>query len=108
MVNIALIGDYDAGITAHQAIPEALRLAAQERAVAVNFEWVPTAQITTRQRIAEFDGLWCIPGSPYRSMEGALLAIQFARESRRPFLGTCGGFQHAVIEYARHVLGWTG
>ena len=39
-------------------------------------------------------------------MEGALLAIRFARESRRPFLGTCGGLQHAVIEYARNVLGW--
>ena len=32
-------------------------------------------------------------------------AIRFARESGRPFLGTCGGFQHAVIEYARNVLG---
>jgi CTP synthase (UTP-ammonia lyase) len=39
-------------------------------------------------------------------MAGALLAIRFARESGRPFLGTCGGFQHAVIEHARHVLGW--
>ncbi|MNQ95914.1 CTP synthase [compost metagenome] len=40
-------------------------------------------------------------------MDGALLAIRFAREQRRPFLGTCGGFQHAVLEYARNVLGWS-
>jgi CTP synthase (UTP-ammonia lyase) len=40
-------------------------------------------------------------------MDGALRAIRFAREAQRPFLGTCGGFQHAVIEYARDVLGWT-
>jgi CTP synthase (UTP-ammonia lyase) len=40
-------------------------------------------------------------------MGGALRAIQFARTSNRPFLGTCGGFQHAVVEYARSVLGWT-
>jgi CTP synthase (UTP-ammonia lyase) len=106
MVHIGLIGDYDAGITAHQAIPEALRLAAEERGSAVEFEWVPTDQIGTVQRISQFDGLWCVPGSPYRNVDGALRAIQFARESRRPFLGTCGGFQHAVIEYARDVLGW--
>ncbi len=39
-------------------------------------------------------------------MDGALLAIRYAREQKRPFLGTCGGFQHAIIEYARNVLGW--
>jgi CTP synthase (UTP-ammonia lyase) len=39
-------------------------------------------------------------------MEGALQAIRFARETNRPFLGTCGGFQHGVIEFARNVLGW--
>ena len=39
-------------------------------------------------------------------MEGALLAIKFARENGRPFLGTCGGFQHAIVEYARNVVGW--
>jgi CTP synthase (UTP-ammonia lyase) len=39
-------------------------------------------------------------------MDGALLAIRHARERAVPFLGTCGGFQHAVIEYARNVLGW--
>ena len=39
-------------------------------------------------------------------MDGALRAIRFARETPRPFLGTCGGFQHALIEYARSVLGW--
>jgi CTP synthase (UTP-ammonia lyase) len=107
MVNIGLIGDHDASITAHQAIPEALRLAAADRGVAVEFEWVPTDAITGEQRISQFDGLWCVPGSPYRSMAGALLAIRFARESGRAFLGTCAGLQHAVIEYARNVLGWT-
>jgi CTP synthase (UTP-ammonia lyase) len=47
-----------------------------------------------------------VPASPYRSTDGALRAIRFAREQGRPFLGTCGGFQHAVLEYARSVLGW--
>jgi CTP synthase (UTP-ammonia lyase) len=40
-------------------------------------------------------------------MQGALAAIRFARERPLPFLGTCGGFKHALIEYARNVLGWT-
>ena len=40
-------------------------------------------------------------------MDGALTAIRVARERQVPFLGTCGGFQHAVIEYARNVLGWS-
>jgi CTP synthase (UTP-ammonia lyase) len=41
-------------------------------------------------------------------MEGALRAIRYAREHNTPFLGTCGGFQHAMIEYARNVLGLAG
>jgi CTP synthase (UTP-ammonia lyase) len=49
-----------------------------------------------------------VPASPYESMEGALLAIRFARERGVPFLGTCGGFQHALIEYARNVLKLAG
>jgi CTP synthase (UTP-ammonia lyase) len=107
MIRIGLIGDHDAGITAHRAIPEALRLAGDERGIAVGCEWLATDEITGHRRLSQFDGLWCVPGSPYRSLEGALRAIRFARESPRPFLGTCGGLQHAVIEYARHVLGWS-
>ena len=103
---IALIGDYNADVVAHQAIPRALALASQSLGVLVEHEWVPTPEITDEFRISTFDGYWCVPATPYRSMEGALRAIRFAREQRRPFLGTCGGFQHAIIEYARNVLGW--
>ena len=103
---IGLVGDYDAAVPAHQAIPRALALAATAADVSINYEWVPTEEITSPARLAGFDALWCVPASPYRNTEGALRAIRFARENRRPFLGTCGGFQHAVIEYARNVLGW--
>jgi CTP synthase (UTP-ammonia lyase) len=103
---IGLVGDYDATVPAHQAIPVAFRLAEEALGLSVAFEWVPTTEILEPSRVAGFDGLWCVPASPYRSMEGALSAIQFAREQGRPFLGTCGGFQHAIIEYARNVLGW--
>jgi CTP synthase (UTP-ammonia lyase) len=105
-VRIGLVGDYDATVPAHRAIPMALNLAAAALSLGVTAEWVPTDDITGESRVAAFDGLWCVPASPYRSMDGALRAIRFARENARPFLGTCGGFQHAVIEYARNVLGW--
>jgi CTP synthase (UTP-ammonia lyase) len=106
MPTIALIGDYDASVPAHRAIPLALELAAERLALPLAFEWVGTAKITSAARLAHFDGVWCVPASPYRSVDGALTAIRFARETARAFLGTCGGFQHAVLEYARNVLGW--
>lgn len=105
-MTIGLIGDYDASVPAHQAIPLALEGAAKLLQVDVAFEWVPTEEITSVSRITSFDGMWCVPASPYRNMDGALLAIRYARENAVPFLGTCGGFQHAVVEYARNVLGW--
>ncbi|HEU4322090.1 MAG TPA: CTP synthase [Roseiflexaceae bacterium] len=105
-VQIGLIGDYNPEVPAHRAIPLALQRAGESCGVAVGLAWVPTPEVTEAERVAHFDGLWCVPASPYRSMDGALLAIRHAREARVPFLGTCGGFQHALVEYARHVLGW--
>ena len=105
-VVVGLVGDYDQTVPAHQAIPLALQQAAETLKVELAFGWVPTNEITSASRIASFSGVWCVPASPYRNMDGALLAIRHARENGIPFLGTCGGFQHAVIEYARNVLGW--
>lgn len=105
-VNIGLIGDFNPDITAHRAIPLALQLAADRTGVEVESAWLDTAEIHSAQEVKLFDGLWSVPGSPYHSMAGALIAIRHAREHGVPFLGTCGGFQHAVIEYARNVLGW--
>lgn len=104
---IALVGDFDPSVTAHQAIPDALRLSAERLGVAVAPTWVHTASLSSPvyATLAEFAAVWCVPASPYANADGALAAIRFARESGRPFLGTCGGFQHAVIEYARNVLG---
>jgi CTP synthase (UTP-ammonia lyase) len=75
----------------------------------VETEWLPTPLLEKdpEEILIAFDGLWIVPASPYASMEGALLAIRFARERGVPFLGTCGGFQHALIEYARNVLNLT-
>jgi CTP synthase (UTP-ammonia lyase) len=106
-ITIGLIGDHNAAILAHRAIPIALQMAGATLGIEVEHHWVDSDAITSTASITSFDGLWCIPGSPYRSMEGVLLAIRYAREQQRAFLGTCGGFQHAVLEYARHVLHWS-
>ena len=106
MTRIALVGDFDPGVAAHQAIPLALQLAATELDVTTQPVWLATDSIHSVADLAGFAAIWCVPASPYRSMDGALTAIRHAREQGLPFLGSCGGFQHAILEYARHVLGW--
>jgi CTP synthase (UTP-ammonia lyase) len=105
--SIALIGDYDPGVTAHRAIPRAVELASHGVETPPVIVWLPTetAVAASDEALSQYAGFWCVPGSPYKSMDGALRAIRFAREQKRPFLGTCGGFQHAIVEYARSVLG---
>ncbi|MBV4452241.1 MULTISPECIES: CTP synthase C-terminal region-related (seleno)protein [Pseudomonas] len=103
-LHLALIGDYNPDVTAHQAIPVALQQAADTLGLTVHVQWLDTDAMPAA--LHGFDGFWCVPASPYRDIDGALRAIRFAREHQRPFLGTCGGFQHAVLEYARNVLGW--
>jgi CTP synthase (UTP-ammonia lyase) len=107
---VALIGDCDPDVTAHRAIPLAIGLASRKMIKPVLVNWLPTESLVSAPNgaLSQYAGFWCVPASPYRSMEGALRAIQFALEQGRPFLGTCGGFQHALIEYARSVLGLFG
>jgi CTP synthase (UTP-ammonia lyase) len=106
MVRIGLVGDYDASVTAHQAIPRAIELASRSAGVDATFDWIATDGIDSDAPFATLDAIWVVPASPYRSMDGALRAITFARTRQLPFLGTCAGFQHAVIEHARSTLGW--
>ncbi len=104
LIRIGLIGDYDATIKSHIAIPKALEQSAGDAGVEVEAVWLGTESIPDID-LSLYDAMWCVPHSPYRSVEGALKGIRFARESDRPFLGTCAGFQHALIECARNVLG---
>lgn len=106
-MRIALVGDHDPAVRAHAAIPVALDRAGERLGVEVAAEWRDTdgVPIPADGSLADVDGIWCVPASPYRSMEGALSAIRFARVAGRPFLGTCGGFQHALVEWARNSAG---
>ena len=104
---IALVGDRNEEVTAHRAIPLALAMAASDVGCAIEFQWVGTETLgeNVSNSLSSFTGIWCIPASPYKNQLGALSAIRFARERRVPFLGTCGGFQHAILEFARNALG---
>lgn len=108
MAKLALIGDYRADVPAHIAIPQALALACGATGAKIEWTWIGTEKITDARRdLVGYDGVWCVPASPYKNMDGALAAIRYARENRLPFLGTCGGFQHALIEFARNVVNIT-
>lgn len=104
--SVALVGGYNSSVPAHRAIPLALDLAAAYHGTPIHWTWVPTGSIQdTEAQFKTYQGIWCVPASPYQNTQGALSAIRFAREQKLPFLGTCGGFQHALLEYTRNVLG---
>lgn len=100
-IRIGLVGDPRDEVRAHRAIPRALALTK----FPVEPVWLPTKSLTGPAQLESFDALWCVPGSPYENLEGVLTVIRYARENGVPFLGTCGGFQHAVLEFAHNVLG---
>jgi len=104
---IALVGDYNESVVAHRAIPIALSMAVEALQADVSWEWLHTRMIVgdIEQMLDSYAAMWCVPASPYENTAGAIAAIRFARETRRPFLGTCGGFQHAMLEYAEAVCG---
>ena len=107
---IALIGDYNGSLTAHITISPALELAAKALNVNVEPVWIHTSKLTTKEEIRSlhsYEGIWCVPGPPYTNAEGAISVISLARTEEIPFLGTCAGFQHALIEYFRNVIGIT-
>jgi len=107
-VRIGIIGDYNADFRPHLATNIAIDHTAKRLNLITTIDWLPTLQLAHHPNnlLRNYDALWCAPGSPYQSMEGALNAIRFARENGQPFIGTCGGFQHAILEYARTVLGF--
>ncbi|MBB2910173.1 CTP synthase (UTP-ammonia lyase) [Streptosporangium becharense] len=107
-LTVAVIGDSDETSASYLTTNDALRHSAGHLGVEVDIRWLPTPPLETDlSAVRSADALWCAPGSPYRSLSGALRAMRHGREHGIPTLGTCGGYQHIVIEYARNVLGFT-
>jgi CTP synthase (UTP-ammonia lyase) len=104
---IGVVGDHREHSPTHQATNDALDDAAAADGEECQVTWLGTAGLERHgvQLLERFDGLVVAPGSPYESTRGALDAIEWARTNDVPLLGTCGGFQHIVIEFARDVAG---
>ncbi|MFE7543965.1 CTP synthase C-terminal region-related (seleno)protein [Streptomyces platensis] len=102
---IALVGDRSDAVRSHARIPGLLEALRVRDGLDLDAYWIPTEDAD--QGMDGFDAVWVLPGSPYRSERGVLAAIRAAREGGIPFLGTCGGFQHALLEFARNVCGVT-
>src|SRR5580658_4076837 len=98
---LALVGDRSASVQAHSKIPGLVDALSIGRDDPVEVYWMNSASIQAPGDIAGFDGVWVIPGSPYESPQGVLRAIEGARTGQIPLLGTCGGFQHLLLEFAR-------
>jgi CTP synthase (UTP-ammonia lyase) len=81
---IAIVGDFNPKNPTHAFTNDALDH------VGLRFEWIPTETISGEPDglLAPYDGLWIAPASPYRSMDGALSAIRYARERGVPLVGT--------------------
>jgi CTP synthase (UTP-ammonia lyase) len=108
MTILGIVGDYNPRNRSHQATNDAINHCSAALGCPVEQYWVGTEALANPgglKRLADFEGLWIAPASPYNSMDGALSAIRMAREQGIPLLGTCGGFQHLLLEYARNVLG---
>lgn len=100
-VKIGIVGERNPKNPTHQATDRAFE------ATSTRIEWIATDRIgvAAEATLSRYGGLLISPGSPYRSMDGALAAIRYARERQVPLLGTCGGFQHLIVEFARNVCG---
>ena len=107
-VRIGILGDFNPEFRSHHAINNSLQHAALKLQLRVESAWLPTPPLlepAAAAKLDSFDGLFASSGSPYKSFDGILKGIEFARVHDRPFLGTCSGFQYALIECARNVLG---
>ena len=106
-MRIAVVGDFQSDSETHRATTAACEHAAAALGQPVVVAWVSTREVAASAGagLLDADGVWIAPGSPYESVDGALEAIRFARTAGRPLLGTCAGFQHLILEYARNVLG---
>jgi CTP synthase (UTP-ammonia lyase) len=105
-MKLAIIGDFNPENKTHIATSEAIEHAKRNLNITITAEWVATESIVENfiSITDNYAGFLISPGSPYKSMTGVLEIIKYARLNNIPTIGTCGGFQHMVIEFARNVL----
>ncbi len=106
MTKIAIIGDFNPDSRSHHLTNDAIAHSSKLLHNPFSYDWIETEQIDTHfHNITQnYKAFWIAPGGPFKNVEGALRLIEFARLNNRPTLGTCRGFQHMVLEFARNVL----
>ena len=110
-VTIALVGKYIQLHDAYLSVMEALKHGGIANRTKVSIKWVDSEFLTPEildDTFAGVDGIIIPGGFGSRGTEGMILAANYARENKIPFLGICLGMQMAVIEFARHVCGLGG
>ena len=100
-----MLGEFSPVFAPHVATNAAIAHACALHGLKIDPAWVST-EAADDSLFDEFDGVWIAPGSPYKNFAKTLAAIRRARENGVPCFGTCGGFQHMIVEYARNVLGF--
>ncbi len=108
-VTIALVGKYIQLHDAYISVVEALKHGGIASHAVVNLKWVDSELIddTNAQKyLGDVQGILVPGGFGDRGIEGKISAIRFAREANIPFLGLCLGMQMAIVEFARHVVGY--
>ncbi|GLI82800.1 CTP synthase [Rossellomorea marisflavi] len=108
---IALVGKYVELQDAYISVVEALRHAGYHFDSDIQVKWLNSELINkenVQEQLADADGILVPGGFGDRGVEGKIVATQYARENKVPFLGICLGMQLASVEYARNVLGLEG
>lgn len=111
-LTIGMVGKYTDFADAYKSLNEALIHAGIDTQSKVNIEYVDAETLTNLDDCADIlgdvDAILVPGGFGDRGIEGKILAAQYARENRVPYLGICLGLQVAVIEFARNCAGLTG
>jgi len=97
--SIIVVGDRDTSLLTHRELDAAIA----RMPMTVHARWAGTDRIASLDD--DVDGVWLAPGTPYRDDGAVFELLRDVREREIPFLGTCGGFQYALVEFARNVAG---
>jgi CTP synthase len=108
LIEIALVGKYVSLHDAYLSVTESLSHAGYEIGARIKVRWIDSAEVNqfnVDNLLKGVSGILVPGGFGSRGVEGKILAAQYARENKIPYLGICLGMQVACIEFARNVLG---
>jgi CTP synthase len=107
-VKIGVAGKYANLRDAYASIDKAVEHCSANLGTRVELEWLDTTDVVdadVEEHLSEMDGVIVPGGFGTRGVEGKISCVRHCREKGLPYLGICLGFQVAVIEFARNVLG---